>query len=67
MNEDELEEERIHSNAMYADEDEVAYLQEYEENMKSYSGVLPAAVKAFQEDACNVAHYNDIPAAASFL
>ena len=32
MNEDELEEERIHTNAMYADEDEVAYLQEYEEN-----------------------------------
>jgi hypothetical protein len=67
MNEDELEEERIHTNAMYADEDEIAYLQEYEENMKSFSGVLPAAVKAFQEDACNVAHYNDIPAAASFF
>jgi len=67
MNYDERAAEEAHTQAMYDNENEEEYMKEYEENLATVSGALPEVVKSFQKDATNVAHFNDIPAAASFF
>ena len=52
---------------MYEGEDEDRYMETYEENTQAFTGTLPRIVQEFQTDACNVAHYNEIPAAVSFF